>query len=196
MWSKEDIDEWIDVLAHVVEEAYTDPEIVRTAPHNQAVRRSSAPTSLDDPAHVGDDLARVPAQARQRARPSEPAGPRLTWRDPAAVCSPAASRSSRAAPAASAPRSPRTLRGARRRRRRASTSSRGAGARRLGLARRRRDRRGADGERAVAATVDAVRPARRRRRERRRRASVERDRRARPRGARPDARTSTSAASR
>jgi glycine dehydrogenase subunit 2 len=50
MWSKEDIDEWIDVLAHVVGEAYTDPEIVRTAPHNHAIRRLG-PTNLDDPAH-------------------------------------------------------------------------------------------------------------------------------------------------
>ena len=50
MWSKEDIDEWIDVLAHVVDEAYTDPEIVRTAPHNQAIRRLGA-TDLNDPAN-------------------------------------------------------------------------------------------------------------------------------------------------
>jgi glycine dehydrogenase subunit 2 len=50
MWSKEDIDEWIDVLAHVVGKAYSDPEIVRTAPHNQAIRRLGA-TNLDDPAH-------------------------------------------------------------------------------------------------------------------------------------------------
>lgn len=49
MWSKEDIDEWIDVLAHVVGEAYSDPEVVRTAPHNQAIRRLGA-TDLDDPA--------------------------------------------------------------------------------------------------------------------------------------------------
>jgi glycine dehydrogenase subunit 2 len=50
MWSKEDIDEWIDVLAHVVGEAYSDPELVRTAPHNQAIRRLGA-TDLDDPAN-------------------------------------------------------------------------------------------------------------------------------------------------
>ena len=50
MWSKEDIDEWIDVFAHVVGEAYSDPEIVRTAPHNQAIRRLG-PTNLDDPEH-------------------------------------------------------------------------------------------------------------------------------------------------
>jgi glycine dehydrogenase subunit 2 len=68
MWSKEDIDEWIDVLAHVVGEAYTDPEIVRTAPHNQAIRRLG-PTNLDDPAnwattwraHLRKQQAREPA---------------------------------------------------------------------------------------------------------------------------------------
>jgi glycine cleavage system P protein (glycine dehydrogenase) subunit 2 len=49
MWSKEDVDEWIDVLAQVIDEAYSDPELVRTAPHNQAIRRLS-PVDLDDPA--------------------------------------------------------------------------------------------------------------------------------------------------
>jgi glycine dehydrogenase subunit 2 len=39
LWSKEDIDRWIDVLAHVIDEAYTNPEIVRTAPHNQALHQ-------------------------------------------------------------------------------------------------------------------------------------------------------------
>jgi glycine dehydrogenase subunit 2 len=39
MWSREDIDYWIDVLAHVCNEAYTDPEIVKTAPHNQAIHK-------------------------------------------------------------------------------------------------------------------------------------------------------------
>jgi glycine dehydrogenase subunit 2 len=47
-WSIEDIDRWIDVLAHVCDEAYTDPEIVRTAPHNQAIHRL-VETGLDDP---------------------------------------------------------------------------------------------------------------------------------------------------
>ncbi len=50
MWSKEDIDRWIDVLAHVIDEAYTHPDIVRTAPHNQAVHRLG-PADLDDPAN-------------------------------------------------------------------------------------------------------------------------------------------------
>jgi glycine dehydrogenase subunit 2 len=39
LWSREDLDYWIDVLAHVCNEAYTDPEIVRTAPHNQAIHK-------------------------------------------------------------------------------------------------------------------------------------------------------------
>ncbi len=50
MWSKEDLDTWIAVLAAVIEEAYTDPELVRTAPHNHAVHQIKA-TPLEDPAH-------------------------------------------------------------------------------------------------------------------------------------------------
>ena len=65
MWSKEDVDEWIDVLAQVIEEAYTDPELVRTAPHNQAIRKLDA-TDLNDPGQLGDDVARLPAQAARR----------------------------------------------------------------------------------------------------------------------------------
>jgi glycine dehydrogenase subunit 2 len=48
MWSREDIDYWIDVLTHVVDEAYRTPEIVKTAPHQQVVRKLSD-YSLDDP---------------------------------------------------------------------------------------------------------------------------------------------------
>jgi glycine dehydrogenase subunit 2 len=50
MWSKEDLDEWMDVLEHVIEEAYTDAELVRTAPHNQAIGKLDA-TDLNDPAN-------------------------------------------------------------------------------------------------------------------------------------------------
>jgi glycine cleavage system P protein (glycine dehydrogenase) subunit 2 len=39
LWSREDIDLWIDVLAHVIDEAYSDPELVKTAPHNQAIHQ-------------------------------------------------------------------------------------------------------------------------------------------------------------
>ena len=48
MWSKEDIDYWIDVLAEVCREAREDPELVRSAPHNQVVHKL-ADVSLDDP---------------------------------------------------------------------------------------------------------------------------------------------------
>jgi glycine dehydrogenase subunit 2 len=48
MWSREDVDYWIDVLAHVCREAYEDPELVRSAPHNQVVHKL-APVALDDP---------------------------------------------------------------------------------------------------------------------------------------------------
>jgi len=47
-WSLEDIDYWIDVLAHVLEEGRTDPELVRTAPHQQVVGQLDG-SSLDDP---------------------------------------------------------------------------------------------------------------------------------------------------
>jgi glycine dehydrogenase subunit 2 len=49
LWSIEDIDYWIDVLAAVCAEAYTDPELVRTAPHNQVVHQLTA-EDLSNPA--------------------------------------------------------------------------------------------------------------------------------------------------
>lgn len=49
LWSKEDIDTWIDVLAEVVREAYEDPETVKTAPHNQAISQVDA-SGVNDPA--------------------------------------------------------------------------------------------------------------------------------------------------
>jgi glycine dehydrogenase subunit 2 len=49
MWSKEDIDYWIDGLAQVIDEAYADPAQVLGAPHNQVVGKLDA-SDLDDPA--------------------------------------------------------------------------------------------------------------------------------------------------
>ena len=48
MWSKEDVDYWIAVLAQISDEAYSNPDIVLTAPHNQVIRKLG-PESLDDP---------------------------------------------------------------------------------------------------------------------------------------------------
>ncbi|HXF97097.1 MAG TPA: aminomethyl-transferring glycine dehydrogenase subunit GcvPB [Gaiellaceae bacterium] len=67
MWSKEDIDYWIDVLAEVCREAYEDPDLVRSAPHNQVVHKP-AEVDLDDP-----DVWATTWRAYQRKR----AGARL-----------------------------------------------------------------------------------------------------------------------
>ena len=58
MWSKEDLDYWIAVLAHVCEEAYTDPEIVKSAPHNQVIA-PDRPARPRRPGALGDDVARL-----------------------------------------------------------------------------------------------------------------------------------------
>ncbi|WP_303794480.1 hypothetical protein [Sandarakinorhabdus limnophila] len=50
MWSREDIDYWIDVLARVIDEAYRDPDVVRSAPHNQVVAKLSD-RDINDPAN-------------------------------------------------------------------------------------------------------------------------------------------------
>lgn len=47
-WSVEELDYWIDVLAHVLDEGRRDPELVRTAPHHQVVAKIDG-SSLDDP---------------------------------------------------------------------------------------------------------------------------------------------------
>ena len=49
LWSKEDIDTWVAVVAKVCEEAYATPEIVRDAPHNAAIGKVDA-AACEDPA--------------------------------------------------------------------------------------------------------------------------------------------------
>lgn len=50
-YSRADLDEYVDVLEQVAQEAYENPELVKTAPHNSAVHRSDAETgeAYDDP---------------------------------------------------------------------------------------------------------------------------------------------------
>jgi glycine dehydrogenase subunit 2 len=48
LWSREDIDMWIDVLEHVISEAYEEPELVRTAPHRQALHKVDS-SGIDEP---------------------------------------------------------------------------------------------------------------------------------------------------
>jgi len=49
MYSKEDIDSWIAVIARIVREAYETPELVKTAPHRQAIGKIKGEV-LDEPA--------------------------------------------------------------------------------------------------------------------------------------------------
>jgi glycine dehydrogenase subunit 2 len=47
-YSRAELDEYADILAHVAEEARADPELVRTAPHNSTIHTIDH-TPLDDP---------------------------------------------------------------------------------------------------------------------------------------------------
>jgi glycine dehydrogenase subunit 2 len=49
MYSKEDLDYWIAVIAKISEEAYANPELVKSAPHKQAIAQIK-PDVLNDPA--------------------------------------------------------------------------------------------------------------------------------------------------
>jgi glycine dehydrogenase subunit 2 len=49
MWSKEDIDYWIETVAQISREAYENPEHVKSAPHNAAIGQIDG-SALDDPA--------------------------------------------------------------------------------------------------------------------------------------------------
>jgi glycine dehydrogenase subunit 2 len=48
-YSKQELDEYADVLAHVAQEARTDPDLVKSAPHNSTIHTIDH-TPLDDPA--------------------------------------------------------------------------------------------------------------------------------------------------
>ena len=47
-YSKEDIDLWVAIIKHTCEEAYSNPEIVRNAPHNQPISKINE-KALNDP---------------------------------------------------------------------------------------------------------------------------------------------------
>ena len=49
LWSKEDIDLWIDVIAQIAEEARSNPDMVKSAPHNQPVAQVKGDV-FEDPA--------------------------------------------------------------------------------------------------------------------------------------------------
>jgi glycine dehydrogenase subunit 2 len=47
-YSKEDLDEYLTILKHIADEAYTNPEIIHTAPHNSTIHKIDQ-ESFDDP---------------------------------------------------------------------------------------------------------------------------------------------------
>jgi glycine dehydrogenase subunit 2 len=49
LWSKEDIDTWVAVVAKVCEEAYGNPDLVKSAPHNAAIAKVQG-EGCEDPA--------------------------------------------------------------------------------------------------------------------------------------------------
>ena len=50
-YSKDDIDEYVAVLKHISDEAYSDPELVKNAPYNLPVHKVPAP-SIDEPERI------------------------------------------------------------------------------------------------------------------------------------------------
>ncbi|MBA7567902.1 putative glycine dehydrogenase (decarboxylating) subunit 2 [subsurface metagenome] len=48
-YSKDDLDYWAAVLEHVCKEAYSDPDIVKTAPHNSSIHQMKNMEILNDP---------------------------------------------------------------------------------------------------------------------------------------------------
>jgi glycine dehydrogenase subunit 2 len=48
-YSQRELDEYASVITKVAEEAHSDPEMVRRAPHNSTIHRIDDQTSLEDP---------------------------------------------------------------------------------------------------------------------------------------------------
>jgi glycine dehydrogenase subunit 2 len=66
-FSKADLDEYVDILKHVAGEAYTNPDIVRTAPHNSTVHRTDQ-TPFDDPSQWAITWRAYQKKIRQKNR--------------------------------------------------------------------------------------------------------------------------------
>jgi glycine dehydrogenase subunit 2 len=71
LWSREDIDYWIDILAQVCHEAYTEPDLVKSAPHRQVIAQPDL-AHIDDPGYRATTWR---GHLRKRARRAEGTGP-------------------------------------------------------------------------------------------------------------------------
>ena len=47
-YSKADLDEYVAILKHIADEAYSNPGVIKSAPHNSAVHKTDHEV-LDDP---------------------------------------------------------------------------------------------------------------------------------------------------
>jgi glycine dehydrogenase subunit 2 len=70
MYGKEDLDYWIDVIAHIAAEARTRPEVVKSAPHNQAIAQIRSDW-LEDPQRWAMTWRAYLKKHRQQATPSD-----------------------------------------------------------------------------------------------------------------------------
>jgi glycine dehydrogenase subunit 2 len=71
MYSREDLDYWIAVIERVCHEAYTSPDLVRSAPHHQPIHRLRA-EALEDPARWAMTWRAWQRKLRQRATSGPP----------------------------------------------------------------------------------------------------------------------------
>ena len=62
-YSKDDIDEYVAVLKHISDEAYSDPELVKNAPYNLPVHKVPAP-EIDEPERIAVTWRPVPEEKR------------------------------------------------------------------------------------------------------------------------------------
>ncbi len=65
-YSKDDIDEYVAVLRQISREAYENPELVKTAPHNSVVHQVLAP-SIDEPERIAVTWRQYQRKKREAA---------------------------------------------------------------------------------------------------------------------------------
>ena len=74
MYSKEDLDYWIAVIAKISEEAYANPELVKSAPHKQAIAQIKGDCARtirrNGPSPGAPICASTARAARRAARPT------------------------------------------------------------------------------------------------------------------------------
>ncbi|MBU0704204.1 MAG: aminomethyl-transferring glycine dehydrogenase subunit GcvPB [Chloroflexi bacterium] len=65
--SRDDLDEYVAIMAHVADEARTNPELVKTAPHNSTIHAIDDHSPLDDPSQWATTWRAYRRKVRQAA---------------------------------------------------------------------------------------------------------------------------------